>query len=71
MTVDEASGWTVRPAKGEGWVAVFGLYADELRDPNVIPEQVRLLRSVLLSTKDAAKRLIVLADGTHGTMLAP
>ena len=71
VTVDEASGWTVRPAKGEGWVAVFGLYADELRDPNVIPEQVRLLRSVLLSTKDAANRLIVLADGTHGTMLAP
>ena len=46
VIVNDASGFAVvgRPA---GWRAVFGFYTPSLRTPELIPGQVRLLRSLL------------------------
>jgi hypothetical protein len=49
-----------------GWQAVFGFYSPATRSTDMIPEQVRLLRS-LLDGREATVRRIVLASGTDGT----
>ena len=68
VTVDDVDGWTVRPATGDSWDAVFGFYATLLREPTLIPEQVRLLRSVLIASGEAHIRRIMLADATGATV---
>ena len=45
--VDERDGWTLIPTGEDPWTAVFGFYGPEIRGPAMIPEQVRLLRSLL------------------------
>jgi len=65
VSVDDEDGFVLRPAKG-GWVAVFGFYTPSLRSPELIPGQVRLLRSLLAAREDEVAR-IVLASGTDGT----
>lgn len=70
--IDDADGWTIRPAGGEGsdagWIAVFGIYTPTLRPTTMIPGQVRLLRS-LLSDREPEVARVVLASETDGTFV--
>jgi len=54
-----------RPAS---WAAVFGFYTPTLRTPDLIPGQVRLLRSLLAGQEDAIQR-VILSDDRSGTIL--
>jgi hypothetical protein len=47
-------------------MAVFGYYTPSLRTTDIIPGQVRLLRSLLLGREGLIER-IVLASETDGT----
>jgi hypothetical protein len=49
-----------------GWTAVFGLYSPATRSTDIIPGQVRLLRS-LLAGREATLSRIILASATDGT----
>ena len=51
-----------------GWNAVFGLYSPATRSTDMIPGQVRLLRS-LLAGREASLARIILASATDGTYL--
>lgn len=73
----QADGLTVRITDADGfiitttpasWIAVFGPYSPVLRSPELIPGQVRLLRSMLFG-QEARLLRIVLADETHGTVV--
>jgi hypothetical protein len=48
------------------WTAVFGFYSPATRPADIIPGQVRLLRSLLDGREDAVRR-IILASETDGT----
>ena len=69
LTVDitDSSGFVVRSGPGS-WRAVFGFYTPTLRTPELIPEQVRLLRSLLIGREPLVDR-IILASGTDGTYI--
>lgn len=49
-----------------GWIAVFGFYSPSTRPTDMVPGQVRLLRS-LLAGREAEVRRIILASETDGT----
>lgn len=49
-----------------GWAAVFGLYSPATRSTEIIPGQVRLLRSLLAGREPTLSR-IILASATDGT----
>jgi POTRA domain, FtsQ-type len=66
VQLDDQDGWTVRPAVAAPWTAVFGFYSPTLRPADLVPQQVRLLRS-LLAGREAHLLRIILADGMHGT----
>lgn len=51
-----------------GWTAVFGFYSPATRSTDLIPEQVRLLRS-LLDGREATLARIILASTTDGTFV--
>jgi cell division protein FtsQ len=70
-----APGLLVRITDGDGfvlttnpgsWSAIFGPYSPILRTPDLIPGQVRLLRSLLAGREDQVQR-VVLADAGNGT----
>ncbi len=64
VSVDDATGWSLSvPA---GWTAVFGIYTGTVRPPDLVPAQVRLLRSLLAGRESRLKRAI-LASGEAGT----
>jgi len=65
VVVDDTDGYTVQALPG-GPIAVFGFYTTSLRTPDMIPGQVRLLRS-LLTGREATVRRVVLASETNGT----
>jgi cell division protein FtsQ len=65
--VDDASGFTVR-SRPASWQAVFGFYTPTLRTPELIPGQVRLLRSLLIGREPQIER-IILASETDGTYI--
>jgi cell division septal protein FtsQ len=65
LEVGDESGFVLR-AEPHGWVAIFGFYTPTLRTPELIPGQVRLLRS-LLADREATVARVVLADDTSGT----
>ncbi len=48
------------------WTATFGFYTSSLRSPAMIPDQVRLLRS-LLAGREPTVESMILADGQNGT----
>ncbi len=50
----------------DGWTAIFGFYTPSVRPADLIPAQVRLLRSLLGVREDRLKRAI-LASGDAGT----
>jgi cell division septal protein FtsQ len=66
--VTDANGFTVR-TNPASWQAVFGFYTPTLRTPELIPGQVRLLRSLLIGREPLVER-IILASETDGTYIA-
>jgi hypothetical protein len=67
LRITDADGFvlTTSPAS---WTAVFGPYGLGLRSPELIPGQVRLLRSLLFGRETEIAR-VVLADDQNGTYL--
>ena len=52
--VTDENGFIVR-ARPASWTAVFGYYTASLRTPELIPGQVRLLRSLLVRPRGDAR----------------
>jgi POTRA domain-containing FtsQ-type protein len=67
VVVTDASGFILQPRPSD-WTAVFGYYTPNLRTTDLIPGQVRLLRSLLLGREGLIQR-IVLASETDGTYI--
>jgi cell division septal protein FtsQ len=63
LATDE-TGWELDVP--DGWTAIFGFYTPSIRKADLIPAQVRLLRSLLGVREDRLKRAI-LASGDAGT----
>lgn len=68
IAVTDANGFVVGTAPAS-WTAVFGFYTPTLRTTDIIPGQVRLLRS-LLAGREASVDRVILADATNGTYTA-
>lgn len=69
LSVSDPSGFVVRGAAG--WAAIFGFYTPSLRTPEIIPGQVRLLRSLLVEQGERNVARVVLASETDGTFTTP
>ena len=67
VRVTDENGFVVR-ADPQGWLAIFGFYTPSLRTPDLIPGQVRLLRSLLIGREPLIAR-VVLASETDGTFV--
>lgn len=67
VTVTDANGFVLSTRPGS-WVAVFGFYTPTLRTPELVPGQVRLLRS-LLAEREAEIARIILASDEDGTYI--
>jgi cell division protein FtsQ len=65
VTVDDDQGYVLDSGK-DGWKATFGFYTPTIRRTDLIPGQVRLLRS-LLAGREAKVATILLADERNGT----
>jgi hypothetical protein len=65
VAITDEHGFVVT-APGVGWTAIFGFYTPTLRTTDLIPEQVRLLRSLLAGRETTIDR-VVLASATEGT----
>ncbi len=70
--VSDANGFTIR-TRPSTWQAVFGFYTPTLRTPELIPGQVRLLRSLLIGREPLIDRVILASetDGTYTTKATP
>lgn len=68
VSVTDENGF-VLASTPQGWTAVFGFYTPSLRTTDLIPAQVRLLRS-LLAGREATVDRVVLASATDGTYTA-
>ena len=68
VSVTDANGFVVA-TRPSGWSAVFGFYTPSLRTTELIPDQVRLLRSLLVGREAQVDR-VILASGTDGTYIA-
>jgi cell division septal protein FtsQ len=67
IRLDDSNGFAVR-GQPLGWTAVFGFYTPTLRTTDLIPGQVRLLRSLLLGREETVLR-VILADDRSSTMI--
>ncbi|MCI0345065.1 MAG: hypothetical protein L0221_06400 [Chloroflexi bacterium] len=67
VTVSDANGFVLGRTP-DGWIAIFGFYTPNLRTTELIPGQVRLLRS-LLSGREAEVARVILADDENGTFV--
>ena len=67
VLITDTNGYTLR-ATPQGWNAIFGFYTPSLRTPELIPGQVRLLRSLLIGREPLIER-VVLASETDGTYI--
>ena len=65
MAVGDINGFVIR-AHPESWSAVFGFYTLSQRTPDLIPGQVRLLRSLIIGREPLVDR-VILASETDGT----
>ena len=65
IQLDDEQGFSLN-ADPVGWSAVFGFYTPTLRTTDLIPGQVRLLRSMLAGREDDVLR-VILADDRSGT----
>ncbi len=72
VTVSDENGFVI-DAKPAAWSAVFGFYTPSLRTTELIPEQVRLLRSLLAGREQQVDRVILASatDGTYTQKAAP
>jgi hypothetical protein len=68
VSVTDETGF-VLASSPKGWTAVFGFYTPSLRTTDLIPGQVRLLRS-LLDGREATVDRVILASATDGTYQA-
>jgi len=66
--VTDENGFVVR-ARPAAWTAVFGYYTASLRTTELIPGQVRLLRSLLYG-RESTLDWVILASDTDGTYIA-
>jgi hypothetical protein len=64
LAVNDTDGFVI--STPNGWTAVFGVYSAATRPTDIIPGQVRLLRS-LLDGREGTLARIVLASETDGT----
>jgi len=67
VSVTDDMGYVMTTGEG-GWTAVFGFYTPSLRTPDLVPGQVRLLRS-LLDGREATVERVILASETDGTYI--
>jgi hypothetical protein len=67
LRVDDEDGFTMH-TRPVSWTAVFGFYTPTLRTTELIPGQVRLLRS-LLAGRETGVRRVILADDRSGTYI--
>jgi hypothetical protein len=67
VVVGDENGFVVN-AQPDGWSAVFGFYTPSLRSTELIPGQVRLLRSLLFERELTVER-VILASETDGTYI--
>jgi hypothetical protein len=67
ITVTDTDGFVLTGPTG--WSAVFGFYSPATRSTDMIPGQVRLLRSLLIGREGTVAR-IILASETDGTYIA-
>jgi hypothetical protein len=65
VRVTDEHGFVLR-ADPQAWLAIFGFYTPSLRTPELIPGQVRLLRSLLIGREPLIAR-VILASETDGT----
>jgi cell division septal protein FtsQ len=65
LRVDDNEGFVVQ-GRPVDWTAVFGFYTPTLRTTELIPGQVRLLRSLLMGREENVLR-VILADDRDGT----
>jgi hypothetical protein len=65
VRVTDENGFVIR-ADPQGWLAIFGFYTPSLRTTDLIPGQVRLLRSLLIGREPLIER-VILASDTDGT----
>jgi POTRA domain-containing FtsQ-type protein len=63
--ISDANGFTIR-TRPASWQAVFGFYTPTLRTPELVPGQVRLLRSLLIGREPLVDK-VILASETDGT----
>jgi cell division septal protein FtsQ len=64
--ISDANGFTIR-TRPASWQAVFGFYTPTLRTPELVPGQVRLLRSLLIGREPLVDK-VILASETDGTV---
>lgn len=67
VLISDANGFVLR-ARPAGWNAIFGFYTASLRTPELVPGQVRLLRSLLIGREPLIER-VILASDTDGTYI--
>jgi cell division septal protein FtsQ len=65
--ISDANGFTIR-TRPASWQAVFGFYTPTLRTPELVPGQVRLLRSLLIGREPLLDK-VILASETDGTLI--
>ncbi len=72
VLVNDANGFVLR-ARPASWQAVFGFYTPTLRTPELVPGQVRLLRSLLIGREPLIDKVILASetDGTYTTKPSP
>jgi hypothetical protein len=68
ITLDDEVGFTLK-AEPIGWSAVFGFYTPTLRTTELVPGQVRLLRSMLAQVGEETVLRVILADERSGTRI--
>jgi hypothetical protein len=65
LRLDDQNGFTMR-TQPASWTGIFGFYTPTLRKTDLIPGQVRLLRSLLAGREDTVQQ-VILADDHSGT----
>jgi cell division septal protein FtsQ len=66
IALDDERGFTIA-SDPTAWTATFGFYTPTLRTPELVPGQVRLLRSLIARVGEGKLATILLTDPTNGT----
>jgi cell division septal protein FtsQ len=68
VRIDDENGYVLH-GDPEGWNAIFGFYTPTLRTTELIPGQVRLLRSMMTDYGEETIQRVILADEDSGTWI--